>query len=59
MDSVTGNPAEDARLLREAVALLRDARCRLIDPGVRRTWGARRRRVLDAVLNVEDADGGR
>lgn len=43
-------------LLGDALRLLRSARCELADPGVRRTWGQRRRRWMDAVLarGVED-----
>jgi hypothetical protein len=44
--------------LRQAIDLLRDARCGLLDPGIRRSWGQRRRHLLDRLLMALDAGSG-
>jgi hypothetical protein len=50
--------AEKDALLREALDLLRIARCEHADPGLRRSWGQRRRRWMDKAISVTSPDGG-
>jgi hypothetical protein len=41
-------------LLREAVELLQDASPKTHDPGLRRSWGQRRRRLVDRITEAMD-----
>lgn len=51
---LTGSGAAECReLLAEAAALLRTARPETHDPGLNRTWGQRRRRLLDQLIQAE------
>ena len=41
----------DERLLKEAGELLIGARATTLDPGLRRSWGQRKRRLLDKLID--------
>lgn len=46
-------------LLRQADALLSDARFDLHDSGLARSWGQQKRRLRDAILSIVDREGTR
>jgi hypothetical protein len=52
IDALTAERDRLVQMCRDADDLLRDARCSLLDESLRRSWGARRRKLFDALAAV-------